>query len=153
MLDRACVFIFMMLIFTNVECMRGPKSIFDCCDNKTLNNRVVAYADAVINVRKIDVNHKRFTEEGVVRDLQFLNSTAETCELFPSLINESEFLEWYSRGKEISKVADFAEMCKKIFTDSSIENLKKAQVRMLLERVILLAEIVGDSLFVPSVFD
>ena len=129
-----------VFLMTSVNAMLG-------CDYKTLNRKVDAY---VMTIEAGQVVSK----EVLQRDLQFLSTDAVKDESFPKFVDEQKFNEVYVRKTVSSQVGWLAEHCKEIFVENKDE-LKKAQAFILLQRIILMLEVLKGTgqPFVPTVFD
>ncbi len=129
-----------VFLMTSVNAMLG-------CDYKTLNRKVDAY---VMTIEAGQVVSK----EVLQRDLQFLSTDAVKDESFPKFVDEQKFNEVYVRKTVSPQVGWLAEHCKEIFVENKDE-LKKAQAFILLQRIILMLEVLkgAGQPFVPTVFD
>ncbi len=137
-------FSFSLLVFiiniNNIDAMLG-------CDYKALNRKVDAYLIAV-------ESNQHISKEVFQRDLQFLSNEASNDKLFSEFTNIHKFEELYARKIISPKISKLADLCKDVFMNSS-DNLKKAQVFILLNRVVTVLEILQNTgiTFVPTVFD
>ena len=117
------------------------------CDYKTLNRKVDAYVMAVEAKQTV-------SKEVLQSDLQFLSTEATKDKSFSEFTDMQKFNELYVRKISLPQVDWLAELCKDVFTCSSDE-LKKAQAFILLQRVILMLEVLKGTgrPFVPTVLD
>lgn len=117
------------------------------CDYKTLNRKVDAY---VMTVEAKEIVSK----ETFQNDLQFLSCEASKDESFSEFLNESKFDDLCVRGATLQKIDWLMDLCRDVFKNSS-DKLKRAQAFILMQRVILMLEILTSAgmPFVPTVFD